>query len=165
MMRARDLERQLNDHRDRFDKQTSALSSLQSEYEFLRAEHSHSVATASSSSRLQEDLNLVIKERNEVEDLANDLRGECSSLVDELRNVNERYEELLQASEQEIDERRKLEDEIKAWRKKYEGVKTELRNVRGALSFIFSILISILTVEWVYSDIRAIPRSSDQSGR
>lgn len=84
-----------------------------------------------SATRLQDELDLVVKERNDIEDLANDLRGECSSLVDELRSVNERYEELLQASEMEIQERKQLEEEIRSWRKKFELAKTELRNVRG----------------------------------
>jgi predicted nucleic acid-binding Zn-ribbon protein len=108
---------------------------------------------------------LVIKERNDIEDLANDLRGECSSLVDELRSVNERYEELLQASEQEIEERRKLEDEIKSWRKKYEGAKTELRNVRGS-SFRHSVLNSSckwLMLASINSHIGLIHGSSNQS--
>lgn len=69
----------------------------------------------------------------EAEELVNEMRGEVSSLVDELRSVNERYEELLEASEREGGERREMEEQIKSWRKKYEGAKTELRNVKGQL--------------------------------
>lgn len=54
-----------------------------------------------------------------------------SSLVDELRSVNARYEELLDEREREKGEMRRLEEEARSSRRKYEQAKTELRNVKG----------------------------------
>lgn len=59
-----------------------------------------------------------------------------SNLVDELRGVNARYEELLEASEREGGERREIEEQTMIWRKKYEAAKTELRNIKGQLDAI-----------------------------
>ena len=54
-----------------------------------------------------------------------------SSLVDELRSVNVRYEELLDEREREKAEMKRREEEERGWRRKYEQAKTELRNVKG----------------------------------
>ena len=75
-------------------------------------------------------------ERDELGELSNELRAEVSSLVDELRGVNARYEELLEASEREGGERREIEEQTMIWRKKYEAAKTELRNIKGQYTLI-----------------------------
>lgn len=52
-------------------------------------------------------------------------------MVDELRSVNERYEEVLSQEEDGRRAREKAEEEARAWKKKWEGVKVELRNLKG----------------------------------
>lgn len=63
------------------------------------------------------------------------MRGEVTSLVEELREVNGKYEELLEGRHEEGKGKDALEDEVRSWRKKYEQAKTELRNVKGKLSW------------------------------
>ena len=131
--RARELESQVRTHRERFEAQSTTLQKLATDYEALQSTYSRSLSNNESSSRLRQDLENVSLERNELEDLSNELRAEVSSLVDELRGVNARYEELLEASERESGERREIDEQTMIWRKKYEAAKTELRNIKGDL--------------------------------
>lgn len=78
--------------------------------------------------RLRQDLDAA-------EDLANELRGEVGSLVDELRMVNERCEDLQVELDREKSEKAEKEREARDWKDKWQSAKTELRNIKGELSF------------------------------
>ncbi|KAI5481540.1 cell polarity protein [Pseudohyphozyma bogoriensis] len=129
--RVRDLEDQLGSQRERFDSQSTQLQRLQSDYDSLQSTRSRDASSVQDSSRLRADLERVSRERQEADDLANELRTEVSSLVDELRSVNSRYEELLESVEKDKKEKTELEEEALSWRRKYEQAKTELRNVKA----------------------------------
>ena len=53
--------------------------------------------------------------------MVNDLRAEVSGLVDELRNVNARYEEALEAKEKDAQENRELQDQVRSWKSQKSG--------------------------------------------
>lgn len=114
----------------RYEDQSATLQRLQSDNTPLQSSRSRDVANVDSS-RLRQDLDRLTRERGESDELANELRGEVSSLVDELRSVNVRYEELLDEREREKAEMKRREEEERGWRRKYEQAKTELRNVKG----------------------------------
>lgn len=122
----------------RYEDQALTLSSLRSDYDQLQQQQSsRSGSSDPSSSRLRQELDQLTRERSESEEIINELRGEVTSLVDELREVNSKYEELLEGRHEEGKGKDALEEEVKSWRKKYEQAKTELRNVKGKLSGTF----------------------------
>jgi len=69
---------------------------------------------------------------HEAEELAAEMRGEVSSLVDEVRHVNERAEELQREVEREREARERAEKEAREWKDRWQAAKLELRNVKGA---------------------------------
>lgn len=71
------------------------------------------------------------KELQEARELADELRAEVASLAEELRTVSARYEAALGELEQEKSQRAQIEEEGLTWRRRYEGAKTELRNLKG----------------------------------
>lgn len=115
----------------RYDSQSAAHQKLLSDFDALQSTHSRSINSNESSSRVRQELEQLTLEFTASEASVDELRGEVSGLVDELRSVNSRYEELLEGSEREGGERREMEEQIRLWRKKYEGAKTELRNIKG----------------------------------
>ncbi|GAA6032874.1 hypothetical protein JCM8097_000840 [Rhodosporidiobolus ruineniae] len=151
--RARDLERELRDVRERFDNQSDQLTNLQREHDVLRSTSSRSAQSPSfgSASSSQADQHLRTK-LHEAEELANELRGEVSSLVDELREVNERCEVLQGEVDQEREGKEKAEREAGEWKSRWQAAKVELRNIK-ATSQLFSSSISV--------DADYMPASSD----
>lgn len=85
------------------------------------------MSDSSNVARLGSELDRLTRERVDQDEL----QTEVGSLVDELRDVNSKYEELLDEREKEVSEKKELEEEAKAWRRKYEQAKTELRSVKG----------------------------------
>ncbi|BGO96598.1 Cell polarity protein [Rhodotorula toruloides ATCC 204091] len=129
----------------RLDEQSSRLRSLQQENETLRSSASRSPTSSASDAQLRTRL-------HEAEELASELRGEVSSLVDEIRQVSERADELQAEVEREKEGREKAEGEAKTWKERWQAVKLELRNVK-ATSQLFSSSISV--------DADYMPASSD----
>ena len=68
---------------------------------------------------------------HEAEELASELRGEVSALVDEVRSANERADELQAEVEREREEKEKVQQEATAWKERYQQAKVELRNIKG----------------------------------
>ncbi|SGY30973.1 BQ5605_C002g01197 [Microbotryum silenes-dioicae] len=126
--RLRDLEDQLRGHRERNESQSLDMRNLRSELERLSNE-------AATRSRGDHD-------RAASDDLANELRAEVGSLVDELREVNAKYEDVVEGLNRERQAREKVEDDARMWKKKYEQTKTELRNLK-ATSQLFTATIKV----------------------
>lgn len=70
-------------------------------------------------------------DRLEAENQANELREEVTSLLEELRSVNAKYEEAVEEREKARGEKEKALEEGRVWKKRYEQTKTELRNIKG----------------------------------
>ncbi|GAA5917079.1 hypothetical protein JCM6882_009488 [Rhodosporidiobolus microsporus] len=150
--RVRELEREVREGRERFDDQSAQLRSLQRDHDTLRASSSaRSAPSASSPPSSGGDAQLRTR-LHEAEELANELRGEVSSLVDEIRQVNERCDELQREVEREREERERIEKESEGWKGRWQQAKLELRNIK-ATSQLFSSSISV--------DADYMPASSD----
>lgn len=113
----------------RHEEQSSQLRSLQREHDNLRAS---STSRGLASPPAGGDAHLHTR-LHEAEELASELRGEVSSLVDEIRQVSERADELQREVERERGEREKAEKEAREWKERWQAVKLELRNVKGRL--------------------------------
>ncbi|GAA6004285.1 hypothetical protein JCM10207_000650 [Rhodosporidiobolus poonsookiae] len=150
MDRIRELEREVGEVRERFDDQAAQFRSLQQDHDALRASSARSPPPPSTSvsggdAHLQSRL-------HEAEDLAHELRGEVSSLVDELRMVNDRCEDLHREVEGEREGKERAEKEAQEWKGRWQAAKMELRNIK-ATSQLFSSSISV--------DADYMPASSD----
>ena len=55
-----------------------------------------------------------------------------SALVDEVRSANERADELRAELEREREEKEKTQQEVTAWKERYQQAKVELRNIKGS---------------------------------
>ncbi|GAA5993547.1 hypothetical protein JCM11641_002865 [Rhodosporidiobolus odoratus] len=145
--RLKDAEREVSRAKERYDDQTAQVRSLQRENDNLRASSSRSAPSSSGGN------DPYLRTRlSEAEELANELRGEVSSLVDELRQVNERCDELQVEVDREREERERAEKEAGDWKSKWQSAKMELRNIK-ATSQLFSSSISV--------DADYMPASSD----
>lgn len=118
----------------RYADQSSTLQRLRADHEALQTSSRSLTQSSADTSRLRSDLERITNERAEAEELANELRDEVGSLVDELRSVNARYEEVMEDRDRDAREIREIEEESRGWRKKYEAAKVELRNVKGEFS-------------------------------
>ena len=115
----------------RYESQNSSFQQLRQDYDALQTTRSRDISSSSDTGRLRSEVDRLNRERGEAEELANELRAEVSSLVDELRSVNERYEEVLEVQETSKREAEKKDEEARMWKKKWEQAKTELRNMKG----------------------------------
>ncbi|GAA5980675.1 hypothetical protein JCM10908_001729 [Rhodotorula pacifica] len=132
--RLRLLEQQLDEHERR-------IRTLQEENSSLRSVHSTpaiSTTTASVHSRADSQFRARL---HEAEELASELRGEVSALVDEVRSANERADELQAELEREREAKEKVEQEATSWKERYQQAKVELRNIK-ATSQLFTSSIS-----------------------
>jgi archaellum component FlaC len=62
------------------------------------------------------------------------LRSDMQSLLTEVSELSRRNDEIMQARDQDLVVIQDLNAQIKEYKRKYELAKTELRNVKGALS-------------------------------
>lgn len=100
--------------------ENSSLRSMQSTPAMSHTASGHSRADSQFRARL-----------HEAEELASELRGEVSALVDEVRSANERADELQAEVEREREEKEKVQQEATAWKERYQQAKVELRNIKG----------------------------------
>ncbi|GAA5908347.1 uncharacterized protein JCM6883_004358 [Sporobolomyces salmoneus] len=161
--RLREFEGQLRNQQQRYDDQTSQLRMVQRDFDSLqqrhqqvqreRDQHQQSLlANGRGGTGGEEEMERMRQDLGAAEDLANELRGEVSSLVDELRQVNERCEDLQLELDKERRDKEEKEREARDWKEKWQSAKTELRNIK-ATSQLFT---STINVERDY-----MPASSD----
>ncbi|GAA5923228.1 uncharacterized protein JCM15063_003576 [Sporobolomyces koalae] len=146
--RLRDVETELQQQRARFEDQTSQLRLVQRDHDSLQQRYQQSQrerelgSGGGGNSFDNADAARSRKDLEAAEDLANELRGEVSSLVDELRQVNERCEELQTELDQEKRDKEDKEREAREWKERWQSAKTELRNIK-ATSQLFTSAINV----------------------
>ncbi|GAA5958498.1 hypothetical protein JCM3765_007896 [Sporobolomyces pararoseus] len=147
--RVRDLEGQVRNHQQRFEDQTSQLRMVQRDFDLLQQRHEQvqrDLKSGGGGSRGNgmdaEEVERMRRELESAEELANELRGEVGSLVDELRQVNERCEDLQLELDKERREKEDKEREAREWKEKWQSAKTELRNIK-ATSQLFTSSINV----------------------
>ncbi|KAK4054926.1 component of the polarisome [Microbotryomycetes sp. JL201] len=139
--RMRDLENQVRTHQERYEQQEMSYDRLRRDFDAVQA-RARETAAPGDVARMRSDLERLAREKSEAEILANELRDEVTSLAYELRDVNAKYEALLEERERDQKAFESREDEVKTWKKRYEQTKTELRNLK-ATSQIFSSTIRV----------------------
>ncbi|GAA5908735.1 hypothetical protein JCM8208_006772, partial [Rhodotorula glutinis] len=152
----RRVREQLEDERkrweQRFEEQQAQLRTLQRDHDSLRA-RGPSPSSSSTRSAGTSGVDAQVRARlHEAEELAAEMRGEVSSLVDEVRHASERAEELQREVEREREARERAEKEAREWKDRWQAAKLELRNVK-ATSMLFTSSISV-DADW-------LPASSD----
>ncbi|UZJ56293.1 hypothetical protein CBS101457_005613 [Exobasidium rhododendri] len=129
---AREVEVHRNNHEDAQNqlKQTlSKLSLLQSEHEESRQEQNQ--RSALESSRGEEEFETLQKEYNEQEEVVTELKGEVTNLIEELRQLSLRNDEILSDKDNDQTIIRDLNNQVASYKRKYENAKTGLRNLKA----------------------------------
>jgi hypothetical protein len=133
------LTRQVEQHRDeheqtrnQFTQTLAKLNQLQGKHDALIQEQSERSATASdNNSRALEDLAALQKDYSEQEEVVTELRGEVTNLVEELRQLSLRNDEILADKDNDEAIIRDLNSQVSSYKRKYENAKTELRNLKA----------------------------------
>lgn len=112
------------------EERESRIRALEDENASLRTAQSTSTTTGATT-HTRSDSHFRSR-LHEAEELASELRGEVSALVDEVRSANERADELQAEIEREREEKDKMQQEMTSWKERYQQVKVELRNIKGA---------------------------------
>lgn len=81
--------------------------------------------------RLNEELDELSRKHAEQVRVNDNLKQEFEGLVDTLRSMNEKQDELVGEREDEASALQEAQKEIQEWKTRYEGAKTELRNFKG----------------------------------
>lgn len=133
------LTRQVEQHRDEHEQTRSQLSQTLAKLDQLQGKHDaliqeqsqRSVAASDSDSRALEDLAALQKDYAEQEEVVTELRSEVTKLVEELRQLSLRNDEILADKDNDEAIIRDLNSQVSSYKRKYENAKTELRNLKA----------------------------------
>ncbi|KAI8581600.1 hypothetical protein K450DRAFT_232101 [Umbelopsis ramanniana AG] len=70
------------------------------------------------------------------QEVVNDVRREVTNLLEELKDLSRKNDEMTIEKEQALDKLSAVEKESKEWQRKFEKAKTELRNLKATSSFV-----------------------------
>jgi hypothetical protein len=125
------LTKDLEDHAENSKATESRLNETLSQLEALQYRHQALQESHSASADEEEKLSALRQDYAEQEGLVAELRGEVSSLVEELRQLSGRNDELLCDKDNDQAIIRDLNGQVASYRRKYENAKTELRNLKA----------------------------------
>ncbi|CEH11846.1 SPA2 PROTEIN [Ceraceosorus bombacis] len=138
--RHRTLEEQHRQHKHlheekhtQLEQTLKALDDLQREHEDLQHEHERQrVASGTgNAAELSEQLDELQRDYAHQEDLVNELRSEVTSLLDEIRQLSTRNDEMMAEKESDLVVVRDLNNQMQSYKRKYETAKTELRALKA----------------------------------
>ncbi|RGB39043.1 hypothetical protein C1646_664967 [Rhizophagus diaphanus] len=109
--RVRELEKQLEEQKQINKKQTTKMTELEREFDKLTEDH------------------------HQQQEVANDVQKEATGLLEEIKEISKRNEELCAEKEDDAEKIKSLMGEINDWKNKYEKIRTELRNLKATSSF------------------------------
>lgn len=75
---------------------------------------------------------MLTREKSD-QDIA-ELKAEVHSLVDELNSLSQRNDELMAERERDQQEMGEMEERVQEYKRKYDSVRIELRNLKGGPS-------------------------------
>lgn len=147
------LEHELDKMKQRFEDSQSQIEHLESELSELRnsnrdlqsqasaaAEQAQAQPIASRNSedqaeieRLEHEVDQFRNKYNFQLDASENLKNEIEGLVDTLKEMNLRQDELVNQREVDLNKITTLTEEVKEWKGRYETAKTELRELKGRL--------------------------------
>lgn len=125
-----DFDQHRNQHQETRNQLTQTLSKL----DLLKSEHEallRNQASLSDSTSLQEELATLRKEYAEQDEVLTELRGEVTNLVEELRQLSLRNDEMISDKDGDQAIIRDLNNQVSSYKRKYENAKTELRNLKA----------------------------------
>lgn len=136
----RKLEDDLESHRDEIVRHRDEREELIRNHERQRKddERMRSMDDRSTSGKygsLQQDYDKLQDDYRNQQDLIDDVRKQSTSLLDEIKALSERNEEILLEREHDMAKMQELQNDMVSWRKKYEKAKTELRNLKATSTF------------------------------
>ncbi|CAG8639409.1 11165_t:CDS:2, partial [Ambispora leptoticha] len=85
---------------------------------------------ASKLEKLEKEFNKLNEDHQQQQEVANDVRKEATSLLEEIKLLSKRNDELLLEKEQDADQIKALKAEVEEWKGKFEKKKIELRNLK-----------------------------------
>ncbi|EXX59201.1 Spa2p [Rhizophagus irregularis DAOM 197198w] len=109
--RVKELEKQLEEQKQINKKQTTKMTELEREFDKLTEDH------------------------HQQQEVANDVQKEATGLLEEIKEISKRNEELCAEKEEDAAKIKSLTGEINDWKNKYEKIRTELRNLKATSSF------------------------------
>lgn len=128
----RDLEERLKDLEARYEAATSQTQRMERDLQAAQADSKASRdAAGGDTARVQRELQDLQAKHTAKSGSMDKLQAEFEGLVDTLKEMNIRQDELVRQQEEEQNRIVQLEDEARDWKKRYESAKTELRNVKG----------------------------------
>ncbi|CAG8561313.1 7706_t:CDS:10 [Paraglomus occultum] len=86
--------------------------------------------------RLEEELKELNEEHSHQLEVANDVRKQATSLLEEIKSLSRQNEELLTEKEKDTAKIKELTTQVNDWKSKYEKVKIDLRNLKATSSFV-----------------------------
>ncbi|KAE8226084.1 hypothetical protein CF319_g1277 [Tilletia indica] len=132
-----ELSHQNQQHEERYEELQKQLQYTTSRLEFLHSEHGELLdrhrerdeleADQGEMARLREEHELMQKECEKQEATVHELKGEVSSLLDELRALSERNDEMIAERENDHIMIRELNSQLSNFKRKYETARSELR--------------------------------------
>ncbi|GBB87270.1 hypothetical protein RclHR1_13700001, partial [Rhizophagus clarus] len=109
--RVKELEKQLEEQRQINKNQTIKMTELEREFDKLTEDH------------------------HQQQEVANDVQKEATGLLEEIKEISKRNEELCAEKEVDATKIKALMTEINDWKNKYEKIRIELRNLKATSSF------------------------------
>jgi len=109
--RVKELEKQLEEQKQINKKQTAKMTELEREFDKLTEDH------------------------HQQQEVANDVQKEATGLLEEIKEISKRNEELCAEKEEDAAKIKALMAEINDWKTKYDKIRTELRNLKATSSF------------------------------
>lgn len=82
-------------------------------------------------SDLRNELDSFRSKHSMQQDATENLKNEIEGLVDTLKEMNTRQDDLVNERDADLEKIHKLEEEVKEWRNRYETAKTELRDLKA----------------------------------
>lgn len=167
----RELEQAQRDARDARDREQEHRQRADEAHERAQAQaHSQSQRQEAADEdreeivRLEDELRDAEKRLRSQSDAAGNLRNEMDGLVDTLREMNQRQDELVTQAEGDQTRITELENEAKEWKKRYEGAKSELRDMKGEPALPACVCAQSANAVYLKSHIAAL-RKAEQGGR
>ncbi|KAK0567665.1 component of the polarisome [Tilletia horrida] len=132
-----EISHQSQQHEERYEELQKQLQYTTSRLEFLTGEHNELLdrhrerdemeVEYGDVARLREENETLQKECAKQEAMVNELKGEVSSLLDELRALSERNDEMIAEKDNDHIMIRELNSQLSNFKRKYESARSELR--------------------------------------
>jgi DNA repair exonuclease SbcCD ATPase subunit len=140
----------------RNEEQATKYRMLQREMDALQASNTRSTDDRDELVRTKKQMEAMEREARDNAEITAELRKETRGLLEELKNLNMRHDELLAERESEQAQLRIADEQAATFKRKYEEAKTELRRTKGRLAFFIRLVLFSVDNPCAYSDIAIV---------